>query len=202
VSKGGAVPVRVSATRADEFDGPIAVRLENLPPGLHAPATTIPAGENSTSFALYAEPTASVPAKAPPLKLVARAMIDGKELVREAAGGLPKLIEPGEIVTTTEQSEVTVRPGGEVRVTVNVARRGGFKGRIPLEVQGLPHGVHVLDVGLNGILITEGETWRTFVIRAEPWVRPAAHPFVVLAKREGKNTEHAARSVLLRVTGK
>jgi WD40 repeat protein len=202
VSKGGAVPLRVSANRIDEFAGPIEVRLENLPPGLHAPATTIPAGENSTSFALYAEPTAAVPPKAAPLKLVARAVIDGKELVREVTGGLPKLTEPGEIVTTTEQSEVTVRPGGEVRVTVHVERRNGFKGRIPVEVQGLPHGVHVLDIGLNGILVTENETRRTFVIRAEPWVAPTAHPFVVLAKREGKNTEHAARSVLLRVADK
>jgi hypothetical protein len=202
VSKGGALPIKVNATRTDEYAGPIEVRLENLPPGLHAPATTIPAGENSTSFALYAEPTAAVPAKAPPLKLVARAMIDGKELVREVTGGLPKVIDPGEIVTTTEQSEVTIRPGGEARVTVHVERRNGFKGRIPLEVQGLPHGVHVLDVGLNGILITEGETRRTFVLRAEPWVAPAAHPFVVLARREGKNTEHAAKSVLLKVAGK
>jgi hypothetical protein len=30
-------------------------------------------------------------------------------------------------------------------------------------------------------------------------VQPTAHPFVVLAKHEGKNTEHAARSVLLTV---
>ena len=44
-------------------------------------------------------------------------------------------------------------------------------------------------------------TFRTVPASAEPWVEPTAHPFVVLAKREGKNTEHAARSVLLRVTG-
>ena len=33
------------------------------------------------------------------LKLVARATIDGKEVVREAVAGLPKLVEPGDIVT-------------------------------------------------------------------------------------------------------
>jgi hypothetical protein len=37
------------------------------------------------------------------------------------------------------------------------------------------------------------------VIYAEPWVQSVEHPFVVLARREGKNTEHAARSVLLKV---
>jgi hypothetical protein len=38
------------------------------------------------------------------------------------------------------------------------------------------------------------------VLYCEPWVQPTEHPFVVLAVREGKRTEHAARSVLLRVT--
>ena len=66
-------------------------------------------------------------------------------------------------------------------------------------MRGLPHGVRVLDVGLNGILITEKETSRTFVIYVEPWVSRRTHPFVVVAKQEGKNAEFAAKSVLLRV---
>jgi hypothetical protein len=199
VSKGSAASIEVSAERRDEFDGPIEVRLENLPPGFSAPATTIPAGENRTSFALFAEPSASVEAKAQPLKLIARAVIDGKDVVREVTGGTPKLIEPGDIVTTTEKAEVTVKPGGEVRLTVKVERRNGFKGRIPLDVKGLPHGVRVLDIGLNGILITPLETSRTIVIYAEPWVADTSHPFVVLARHEGKGSAHAAKSVLLRV---
>ncbi len=199
VHKGGAVAINVIADRHDDFEGPIEVRLVDLPPGFHAPVTTIPAHENSTSFALYAETTATIPAKAPPLKLIARAVFDSKEMVREATGGVPKVIEPGDIVTTTGQTEVTVKPGGEVRLTVTVERRNGFRGRIPLDVKGLPHGVRVLDIGLNGILITPQETSRTIVISAEPWVSATSHPFVVLARREGKNSEHAARSVLLRV---
>jgi WD40 repeat protein len=199
VSKGGALPISVTAERTDGFEGVIDLKLEKLPPGFSAPATTVPAGENATSFALFAAADASVPANAPPLKLIAKAKIDGKEVVREATGAAPKVIEPGDIVTTVEQPEVTVKPGGEVRVRVMVERRNGFTGRIPLEVRGLPHGVRVLDIGLNGILITEKETTRTFVIYAEPWVEPTSHPFVVLAKREGKNTEHAAKSVTLHV---
>ncbi|HTU92691.1 MAG TPA: c-type cytochrome domain-containing protein [Gemmataceae bacterium] len=205
VSKGGAVSINVRADRRDEFDGPIEVRLENLPPGFSAPATTIPAHEISTNLALYAESSASSPAAgAPglskaPLKLIAHAVVDGKQVVHEAMGGLPKLIEPGDIVTTTEQSEITLKPGSEVRLTVKIERRNGFKGRIPLEVKGLPHGVRVLDIGLNGILITPEATTRTIAIYAEPWVQPMTHPFVVSARREGKNAEHAAKSVLLRV---
>ncbi len=199
VWKGGAVPVSVTADRSDGYDGAIAVRLENVPAGFSAPATSIPAGENSTAFALYAEPGAKSPSKWPPLRLVAEAVIDGRKVVKEVTGGLPKAVEPGDIVTVTEQSEVTLRPGGRVGLRVKVERRNGFAGRIPLEVRGLPHGVRVLDIGLNGILVTEKETARTVVIYAEPWVQPQEHPFVVLARREGKNTEHAAKTVLLKV---
>jgi hypothetical protein len=57
----------------------------------------------------------------------------------------------------------------------------------------------VLNIGLNGILITPDVTEREVVIYAEPWVKPMERPFVVLSRREGKNTEHAAPTVLLRV---
>ncbi len=197
--KGGALPINVTAERIDGYEGEIALRLENLPKGLHAPATTIPAGENTTSFALFAEADAALSKKVPPLKLVARATIAGQDVTREAAGGAPKLVEPGDIVTTTEQSEVTLTPGGITRLTVKVERRNDFKGRIPIDVRGLPHGVRVLDIGLNGILITERETERTMRIYAEAWVEPTEHPIVVFARREGKNTEHAAKSVLLKI---
>jgi len=112
---------------------------------------------------------------------------------------LPTLIEPGDIVTTVKEAEVFIRPGAQAKMTVTIERRNGFKGRVPLDVKGLPHGVRVLDIGLNGILVNENETTRTVAIYAEPWVQAQDHPFVVLAKREGKNTEHAAKSVLLKV---
>jgi hypothetical protein len=196
---GGSIPVTVTADRLDDFDGPIQVRLDNLTPGFSAPPTFIEAGQTTTTFALFADATAKVDPKQPPLKLIATASIDGKPVTHEATGGVPKVVEPGDIVTTVAQSAVTVRPGQETRLLVHVERRNGFNGRIPLEVQGLPHGVRVLHVGLNGILVTERDTSREVFIYAEPWVRPMEHPLVVLAKREGKNTDHGAQSVLLKV---
>jgi hypothetical protein len=200
VWKGGAVPVGVTVNRVDGYDGPVAVKLENLPPGFEAPPTFIEARQQSTTFALYASPMAeNPPGTAAAIKLVARATIDGKEVVREVMGGVPKVVPPGDLVTATAVGEVTIRPGRESRLKVRIERRNEFKGRVPLEVRGLPHGVRVLDIGLNGILITERDTEREVAIYAEPWVKPMDHPFVVLSKREGKNTEHAARSVLLKV---
>jgi hypothetical protein len=140
-----------------------------------------------------------LPAKMQAIEVVARATVAGKEVVRTSAGGTAKLGKSADILTTTQQPEATIKPGGEVKVTVTIERRNGFTGRVPLEVRGLPHGVRVLDVGLNGILIIPGETKRTFVLYAEPWVKAVDHPIVVFARREGKPEEYAAKSVLLHV---
>jgi WD40 repeat protein len=199
VFPGSATPIQVNVTRVDAFDGPIDIEWKNLPPGLRLPATNIGPEDNSTSVALYAEPGFTLPEKPMPLLAVARAQIGGQVVERTTGGISPKLGKAPDIVTTTQEPEVTLRPGGETRLTVSITRQNGFTGRVPLDVRGLPHGVRVLDVGLNGILIIPGETKRTFVLYAEPWVKPTDHPIVVFARREGKPEEYAAPSVLLRI---
>jgi hypothetical protein len=197
VPAGSALPITVTAERIDGYDGPIAIKLMNLPMGFSAPDTHILAGENSTALALFANPQA--PHKPEKIKLIAEATIDGKKIVKEVIGGEPKLDKAGEIVTTTVESAIALKPGKTTKLTVEIERRLGFAGRVPIDVRGLPHGVKVLDIGLNGILITERETKRTIVIYAEPWVEPTEHPIVVLARREGKASEYGAKSVLLKV---
>lgn len=199
VWKGGSVPINVTATRIDGYSGPINLKLENLPPAFEAPPTFIDAEQDATTFPLYAAPTAHIPSTTSALKLIASATINGKDVIRVSTGGLPKVIDPGDIVTTTNFQHVTIRPGQETKLLVTIERRNGFAGRVPIEVRGLPHGVRVLNIGLNGILITQRDTQREVVLYAEPWVKPMEHPFIVLAKREGKNTEHGAKSVLLKV---
>jgi hypothetical protein len=198
VWKGGAVPVTITATRIDGFDGPIDVKFDGLPAPFHAPATRIEAGQLTAAVALSAG-NGPVPDKIPPLKLEARAAIDGKEVVREAVGSPPAVVEPGDLVTTTNLAELVIQPGTEAKLRVKIERRNGHKGRVPLDVRGLPHGVRVLHVGLNGILILPNQTEREVVIYAEPWVKPMETPFVVLSRSERKGTEHAAPSVTLKV---
>ncbi|MBI1830186.1 MAG: hypothetical protein HYR84_01900 [Planctomycetes bacterium] len=199
VSKGGAVALTFTAERIDGFNGPIKVRMSNLPDGFQMAPTVIEAGTYSTTVGLYAAADAKLPLAGAKAILNGEGLTNGLPFGTVEAIDLPALIEPGDIVTTTAESEVTLKRGGQTKMLVRVERRNGFKGRVPLEVRGLPHGVRVLDIGLNGILVNENETSRTVVIYAEPWVQPQDHPFVVLAKREGKNTEHAAKSVILKV---
>jgi hypothetical protein len=193
VWKGGAVPVTVTATRLDGFEGPIRLALD-LPPGFSSRQAVIEASQLTTTLAIYAEQSATVP---PDFKVSLLASVDKK--IKAYPGGMLKVVEPGDIVTTTRQSSVTIQPGKETRLTVDIERRGDFKGRVPVEVRGLPHGVRVLNIGLNGILITERDTNREIVIYAEPWVQPMTAPLVVLAKSERKGTEHAAKAVTLEV---
>jgi hypothetical protein len=82
---------------------------------------------------------------------------------------------------------------------VDIRRQGSFAGRVPIEVKGLPHGVRVLNVGLNGILITERETSREVVLYAEPWVKPMERALVVVARREGTGTEYGAKPLVVKV---
>lgn len=200
VWRGGAVPVGVTLTRLDGYQGPVEVALDGLPPGFHSAQTRVDPEQFTTTLAIWADVNAKDPAADAKLRLVGRATIDGQSVEHEAAGGRPTIVEPMDIVTRTGQSEVAILPGRETFLDVSIERRNGFKGRVPIEVRGLPHGVRVLDIGLNGILITERETSRRFVLYAEPWVKATTHPIVVLATHEGKKTEHAAPAVMLRIS--
>jgi hypothetical protein len=198
VWKGGGVPVNATIDRIDGFAGLVRLQLEGLPSGFHAPPTFIEPGQTTTAFTLFANADAVIPAGVQ-LKLVARSMIDGKEISHEAVGGSPKLIEGGDLVTRMRVPELVIKPGQETRFTVDIERQGKFAGRVPLDVRGLPHGVRVLNIGLNGILINEKETSREVVLYAEPWVQPMEHPIVVLSRSEAKGTEHATKAVMMKV---
>ncbi len=199
VWKGGSVPITATATRLDGYEGAIHIQIENLPPGFQSPPTVIEVGQTTATFPLYVSATATFSDKSGPLKLVATAKIDNKEISHEFTGGLPKLLDVGDLVTTTNVQKVTIKPGQSTKMLVTIERRNGFKGRVPIDVRGLPRGVRVQNIGLNGILITERDTQREIVLYADPWVQPMERPLIVVATREGKSPEHGAKAVLLKV---
>jgi len=225
--KGGAVLLDIACERYDGFHGPIEVRLENLPPGFTATRTVIEAGENSASLLLSAAydaitPTSPDPllrkegtANAPPLtkggpggiafRVVASAAINGREVVRtvEPDNGvrLITVMSPPDILVSTDRQEVVIRPGEETAVEARVNRQGNFGARVPIDVRNLPFGVRVLDVGLNGVLVTEQDTARRFVLYCEPWVKPQTRPFYVIGNVEG-GVANGAPPLTLRIEPK
>jgi hypothetical protein len=188
IPRGVSIPVEATADRYDGFDGEIQVRLEGLPPGFAAEPAVIAPGEASATLTIAAAGDAATPdaAACARVRLVGRALVEGKETVRTAEPDNPLLtpLPPPDVTVSLDAREVVMQPGSQVVATVRIERHNGFAGRVPIEVRNLPYGVRVLDVGLNGVLITEQETGRRFTLVAEPWVRPQSRPFYAVATVE------------------
>ena len=89
---------------------------------------------------------------------------------------------------------------------MSIARQGDFRGRVPVEVRNLPPRVRVLDVGLNGVLITEDESRRSFTIEALPSAEPVDQLIYVsgaIETRSGQPSSYAApQAIRLQVAAK
>jgi hypothetical protein len=104
--------------------------------------------------------------------------------------------EPNLSIAATPE-RVEIRPGQQVTLSLRVARGPAFAGRVPIDVRNLPRGVRVLNIGLNGVLVTEAQTERTIVLYAEPWAEPMERPFYAVGKAESAGTEHSSPPIEL-----
>ena len=80
--------------------------------------------------------------------------------------------------------EVVIKPGTTVTCQLRVTRNG-FGDRIQFDVENLPHGIIVDNIGLNGVLMPENQTERTIFLSAEPWVGEQVRLFHAVAKVAG-----------------
>ncbi len=191
VPVGGTVPVTVTAFRTDGFEGPIDVRLEDLPPGLHAAPAVIGKGQISATLALSADAEAKLPG-AVPLRVNGKATVGAQSANPEDSLKLIALMPRPDLVMTAETKDVTIAPGGTAEIIVSIAREGEFRGRVPVEVRNLPPRVRVLDVGLNGVLIGEAESRRSFTLEALPSAEPVDQLIYVAGAVETRSGQQAS----------
>jgi hypothetical protein len=60
--------------------------------------------------------------------------------------------------------------------------------------------VRVVNVGLNGVLVTEAQSSRTFTLKAEDWTKPVRQPIYVVGLVESNSpTMHPSAPLLLTV---
>jgi hypothetical protein len=185
VMPGASVGFSFRAERTDNFDDPIQLDITGLPAGYWATSPLIiEAGHDLISGSLHAMPDAAKDADWSKLKITATA----KGLTRDAGsfgkvtlGAKPKFIivlEPDvggkpvmrDLAEETKPLELTLAPGQSVKAWLRAVRLND-KGIINLDVHGLPHGVIIDDIGLNGVQIREGENERTIFFRAANWVQ-------------------------------
>ncbi len=207
VPRAGRIPVEVTANRMLGYQGPIEIRFLGLPAGITAAPASIPAGQDSATVILAASPQAPAWALAAPFKVEGRAWIGGRQIIRiadpEAPLRVAALMPPPDVFVAAQPREVTLAPGQTATVTIHVARQNGFKGRVPCEIENLPPGVRVVNVGLNGVLVHSGESSHTFTLTAESWAQPVTQPIYVVGTVESNSsTDHASPPILLKVAGK
>lgn len=204
IPRGGSVPVTVSANRARGYEGPVEIEVQGLPQGVTASQATIPQAQDSTVLVLSAGADAPIDAGPAPIKILGHAQGKGHDLVRTANEGTPlqvvSVIPPPDLVVSAQPGKIGIEPGQEVTVTLQVQRQNGFKSRVPCSVRNLPPGVRVVNIGLNGVLVTEDQSSRTFTLRAEDWAKPIIQPIYVVGEVESNSpTLHASAPLILKV---
>jgi len=202
----------VEATRFDGLDGPIAIELQGLPTGVLATnPVIIEAGQQvalGTIFVTEALDPQVLQAKQFEVTLTASAQVAGRTLRREMDEKLSLAVSEATEVQLRlfaanqgdkEVEELTIRPGETISARV-VVERNGTDSRIELGKEdagrNLPHGAFVDNIGLNGLLIPEGQVEREFFITAAPKVLPGRRQFHLKSATAGKPT---SKPIWLRV---
>jgi len=149
-----------------------------------------------------ASPPATPPAPLT-LKAIGSASIGNQTIEHATAPGFGlhqvTVTSPPDLAVSIEPTVAAISPGQELKFTVTIERRNAFSGRVPVDVLNLPHGLRVLDVGLNGVLINETETSRSFVVACDPWAEPGPLLFYAAPKVEARNERHASAPIRLEV---
>ena len=221
IPRGGSLPVTVNLDRLDGFNGAVDVRIEGLPEGIIATPTRIGPDLFNAVLTLTAAETAGEKATVTPLpndqptnpqasggapmsfKAIASARIGAQAVEHFTTSGFGlhqvSVTSPPDIKVVVSPAEATIAPGQELKFTVTIERRNTFAGRVPVDVLNLPHGLHVIDVGLNGVLINENETSRSFVVACDPWAEPGPLLLYAAPRVESKNERHASAPIRLEV---
>ncbi len=161
-----------AADRVDGFDGEITIDATGLPAGFSlSTPTVIQAGHNEARAVANAAPDAAKPTDEAlaGIKITAKGKIDGAWVEKPVAA--PKLAPAAKpkMIVRLEPAELTIAPGTTITAQLKV-ERNGFDELATFDVDNLPHGVIVDNIGLNGVLIRAGETERQIFLTAAKWV--------------------------------
>lgn len=202
VPEGGNRVVTATVRRLDDFEGPVDLHFEGLPKGVKATVGRIEPGQLSCDMLIEHDGSAQSDFTPEALwKLIATASIDGQAKSHVIDGNHSKwsITPKSNLRLTTSTGKLQLVPGEIVELQLKVVRSEPFAGRVPVDVRNLPYGVRVLDIGLNGVLITERETERTIRIFAEDWVDPQSRPFFAVGRAESAGTSDSAPPVVLEI---
>jgi hypothetical protein len=202
VSAGSGTGLTLNVERIDGLAGDITIAVKNVPAGYTlASPIVIQDGHDSARTVLTAaadaEPVDAATWKKMEFSAVAR--VDGKDVVKPVAGitGVSLEAKP-KLVVRLEPAEISIAPGTTVAAKLKI-ERNGFNDRVAFDVANLPHGIIVDNIGLNGILIPEGQTEREVFLTCDAWVPETERLFFAetkTARAGGGKTEFEASSAV------
>lgn len=222
ISAGGAGEFTLRAKRVDGFEGEIRVEVSELPVGFFASAPiVIQEGQTFARGVIRATSSAVSPSAddCSRISVTAVATIGNRAvekrvtaferlelvkspqvLIRVVSNDSPPNFESDDSLT-----ELFIAPGETISARVVIQRHDIEKvllfGRDDAG-RNLPHGIHVDNVGLNGLMIRANENEREFFLTAAHWIPETTSMFHLKAnkdKRSGIDREEACWPVILHV---
>lgn len=215
IAPGSGKELLFTATRTDGYDGPIDLEIVGLPASLSVPpGLTIEAGQDRAYTILSATPgfTGLPEAEAAKVTIHARARL-GSGTVDHLVGSLAAVEALADkklrVALRSDGAsghvagdgilELTMRPGETITAFVTV-ERNGFAGEIPFGKEdagrNLPHGVYVDNIGLNGLMIQEGQSEQRVFLTASKIVPAMTRAFHLITPVDGG---HGTPPVRLRI---
>jgi hypothetical protein len=206
VSPGSGKEFRITARRDDGYEGPIDVVVSGLPEGLTATPVVIEAGQIEAFGLMSAAASLSELPKEieKSIKLTATARINDRDVTQDVTGFtelkvgpaakvLPRIVvnESGAKPVAAPENgplEFEIEPGQTIMLKLVVERKG-FDGVLPFGTadagRNLPYGVYVDNIGLNGLLLLDGQTEREFFITASQVAAEQTRTFFVRTTADG-----------------
>jgi WD40 repeat protein len=208
IPAGSGQRLKFTLNRIDNFEGDVRLDIAGLPDGFSASSpVVIAAGHVETNSVLTAATDAPEPKKEDweRTTVLATGTIGG-HLVTKTVGSLGEIklekappirvtLVPDDPKHTSADGGLMIRPATTITAKI-VVERSGFDGDVKFDVDNLPHGVIVDNIGLSGVLVRAKETERQIFLTARPWVPPSSQLIHAVAQVQGNQ---ASRPVLLRV---
>lgn len=206
IPAGSGQRLNVNLERIDNFNGPVRVEIDNVPPGYQVTSPiVVEAGHLNAEGVIYAEPDAKPYDKCvwDKVHITATGEVQGKSVTQDVGdlgkirlGPKPKVrvflttdpeSDPGagsDALSSNDSNELTLAPGETITAMLSI-ERNGFDGELKFDVDNLPHGVIVDNIGLSGVLIRRGENRRQIFLTAADWVPETTRLIHAVAKAAG-----------------
>ena len=224
IGLGSGTRVTFQIDRADGFDGEVRFDVVGLPEGFSmSTPVVIQAGHLQAKAVLSNSLDAKEKAPAKEVwsqvKVTATGFVHGVPVVKEVGnlGEIKLADKPKFIVTLSPDKpqlggasasqptigddgipELVIAPGTTISAMLRIERSNDFKNEQRFDVDNLPHGVIVDNLGLSGVMIRQGETERQIFITASSWVPETSRLIYGVSQQEGNQASRPVRLIVRR----